>query len=89
MGVVMLQDQGIGVQHVAYHARKMNKHEVHYLNVHEPELLAMRDGYILTLGFMRKSKALTTRIYTCLPGNLCIPSLYVNRMDSCTPTGQE
>jgi hypothetical protein len=26
-------------------------------------------GYIMTLDFMRKSKALTTRIYTCLPGS--------------------
>jgi hypothetical protein len=34
IGAVLLQDQGIGLQHVAYHARKMNKHEVHY-HVHE------------------------------------------------------
>jgi hypothetical protein len=38
----MLQDQGIGLQPVAYHARKMNKHEVHY-HAHEQELLAVRD----------------------------------------------
>jgi hypothetical protein len=37
-----LQDQGIGLQHVAYHARKMNKHKVHY-HVHLKELLAARD----------------------------------------------
>jgi hypothetical protein len=40
VGDVLLQDQGIGLQHVAYHARKMNKHEVHY-PVHEQELLAV------------------------------------------------
>jgi hypothetical protein len=40
VGAVLLQDQGIGLQHVAYHARKMNKHEVHY-HVHEQELLAV------------------------------------------------
>jgi hypothetical protein len=40
--VVLLQYQGIGLQHVAYHARKMKKHEVHYY-VHEQELMAVRD----------------------------------------------
>jgi hypothetical protein len=45
VGVVMLQDQGIGLQHVAYHARKMNKHEVH-CHVHEQELLAVRDALL-------------------------------------------
>jgi hypothetical protein len=44
VGVVMLQDQG-GQQFVAYHARKMNKHEVHY-HVHEQELLAVRDALL-------------------------------------------
>jgi hypothetical protein len=39
-------------------------------------------GYIMTLNFMRKSKTLMTRINTCLPGNLCLPGWYVNRMDS-------
>jgi uncharacterized membrane protein len=34
MGDVMLQYQGTGLQYVAYHARKSNKHEVHY-HVHE------------------------------------------------------
>jgi hypothetical protein len=43
--VVLLQAQGIGLQHVAYHARKMNKHEVHY-HVHEQELLAVRDALL-------------------------------------------
>jgi hypothetical protein len=43
--VVQLQDQGIGLQHVAYHARKMNKHEVHYL-VHEQEILPARDALL-------------------------------------------
>jgi hypothetical protein len=43
--VVLLQDQGIGLQHVAYHARKMNKHEVHF-HVHEQELLAARDALL-------------------------------------------
>jgi hypothetical protein len=38
MEVVLLQDQGIGLQHAAYHARKMNKHEVHYYQVHEQKL---------------------------------------------------
>jgi hypothetical protein len=42
IGAVLLQDQGIGLQPVACHARKMNKHEVHY-HVHEQELLAVRD----------------------------------------------
>jgi hypothetical protein len=46
VGVVMLQNQGIiGLRHVAYHARKMNKHEVHY-HVHEQELLAVRDALV-------------------------------------------
>jgi hypothetical protein len=45
LGAVLLQDQGQGLQHVAYHARKMNKHEVHY-PVHEQELLAIRDALI-------------------------------------------
>jgi hypothetical protein len=44
--VVLLQDQGIGpLLIVAYHARKMNKHEVHHL-VHEQELLAVRDALL-------------------------------------------
>jgi hypothetical protein len=42
VGGVLSQDQGIGLQHVAYHARKMNKHEVEN-HVHEQELLAVRD----------------------------------------------
>jgi hypothetical protein len=41
----MSQDQGIGLQLVAYHARKMNKHELHY-HVHEQELLAVRDALL-------------------------------------------
>jgi hypothetical protein len=41
----LLQDQCNGLQHIAYHARKMNKHEVHY-HVHEQELLAMRDALL-------------------------------------------
>jgi hypothetical protein len=45
IGDVMLQDQGIGLQLVAYHARKMNKHEVHY-HVHEQELLAVHDALL-------------------------------------------
>jgi hypothetical protein len=45
VGVVLLQDQGIRLQPVAYHARKMNKHEVHY-HVHEQELLAVRDALL-------------------------------------------
>jgi hypothetical protein len=45
VGAVLLQDPGIGLQHVAYHARKMNKHEVHYL-VHEQELMAVRDALL-------------------------------------------
>jgi hypothetical protein len=45
VGAVLLQDQGIGLQLVAYHARKMNKHEVHY-HVHEQELLAVRDALL-------------------------------------------
>jgi hypothetical protein len=40
VGAVLLR--GIGLQHVPFHPRKMNKHEVHYL-VHEQELLAVRD----------------------------------------------
>jgi hypothetical protein len=42
---MLLQDQGIGLQHVAYHARKMNKDEVHY-HVHEHELLALREAVL-------------------------------------------
>jgi hypothetical protein len=42
---VLLQDQGNGLQHVAYNARKMNKHEVDY-HVHEQELLAVRDAIL-------------------------------------------
>ena len=45
VGAVLLQDQGHGLQPVAYHARKMNKHEVHY-PVHEQELLAVRDALL-------------------------------------------
>eukprot|EP00873_Tetraselmis_striata_P011441 jgi/Tetstr1/431705/TSEL_021230.t1 len=45
VGDVLLQDQGSGLRPVAYHARKMNKHEVHY-PVHEQELLAVRDALI-------------------------------------------
>jgi hypothetical protein len=45
LGAVLLQDQGIGLQHVAYHARKTNKHEVHY-HVHEQELLAVHDALL-------------------------------------------
>jgi hypothetical protein len=45
VGVVMLQDQSIGLQHFAYHARKTNKHEVHY-HVHEQELMAVRDALL-------------------------------------------
>jgi hypothetical protein len=45
VGVVLLQDQGIGLQPIAYHARKMNKHEVHY-RVHEQEVLAVRGALL-------------------------------------------
>jgi hypothetical protein len=45
VGAVLLQDQGIGLQYVAYHTRKMNKHEVHY-HVHERELLAVFDALL-------------------------------------------
>jgi CBS-domain-containing membrane protein len=45
VGFVMLQDQGIGLQLVACHARKMNKYEVHY-PIHEHELLAVRDALL-------------------------------------------
>jgi uncharacterized membrane protein len=45
VGAVLLQYQSIGLQHVAYHARKMSKHEVHYL-VHEQEFLAVRDALL-------------------------------------------
>jgi hypothetical protein len=45
VGVVLLQGQGIGLQPVAYHARKMNKHEVHY-PAHEQELQAMHDALL-------------------------------------------
>jgi hypothetical protein len=46
-------------------------------------------SYILTLDFMRKLKTLMARMNTSLPGNLCLPGRYVNRMDLCTPTGQD
>jgi hypothetical protein len=45
VGDVLLQDQGIGLQHVACHARKMTKNEVHY-PVHEQELLLVRDALL-------------------------------------------
>lgn len=45
VGDVQLQDQGDGLRLVTYHARKMNKHEVHY-RVHEQELLAVRDALL-------------------------------------------
>jgi hypothetical protein len=45
MGAVLLQDQGIGPQPIAYHARKMSKHEVHY-PVHEQELPVVRDALL-------------------------------------------
>jgi hypothetical protein len=45
VGVVLLQDQGIGLQPLAYHARKMNKHEVHH-HVHEQEQLVVRDALL-------------------------------------------
>ena len=43
LGAVLLQDQGEGLQPVAYHARKMNKHECNY-PVHEQELLGVVDA---------------------------------------------
>jgi hypothetical protein len=43
--VVLLQDQRIGLQHVACHAWKMNKHEVLYL-VHEKDVLDVRDALL-------------------------------------------
>jgi hypothetical protein len=43
VGPVLLQVQGIGLQPVAYYARKMNKHEVHY-PIHEHEVLSVRDA---------------------------------------------
>ena len=43
LGAVLLQDQGNGLQPVAYHARKMNKHECNY-PVHEQELLGVVDA---------------------------------------------
>jgi hypothetical protein len=46
-------------------------------------------GYILNLDFMRKLKVFMTRISTSLPGDHCLHGWYVNRMDSCTPTGQD
>jgi hypothetical protein len=45
VGAVLLQDQGIGLHLVAHHARKMNKHGVHY-PVHEQELLAVCDALL-------------------------------------------
>jgi hypothetical protein len=45
VGAVLLQDQGIGLQPVAYHVRKMNKHDVHY-HVHEQKLLAVHDALL-------------------------------------------
>ena len=45
VGAVLLQNQGNGLQPVAYHARKMNAHEIHY-PVHEQELLAVRDALL-------------------------------------------
>jgi hypothetical protein len=48
VGAMLLQDQGVGLQHVAYHARKMNKHEVLY-HVHEQELLAVRDALLYSV----------------------------------------
>jgi hypothetical protein len=45
VGDVLLQDQGIGLQLVAYHARKMNKHEVHY-HAHKQELVAVRHALL-------------------------------------------
>jgi hypothetical protein len=45
VGAMLLQDQGIGLQHVAYHDRKMNKHNVHY-DVHEQDLLLVRDALL-------------------------------------------
>jgi hypothetical protein len=45
MGGVFLQDQGIGLQHVAYRARKLNKHGVH-CHVHEQYSLAVRDALL-------------------------------------------
>jgi hypothetical protein len=43
VGVVLLQDQGIVLQLVTYHARKMNKYEAVQYHVHEQELMAVRD----------------------------------------------
>jgi nucleoside diphosphate kinase len=42
VGYVFIEYQGIGLNVVAYHALKMNKHEVHY-HVHEQELLTIRN----------------------------------------------
>jgi hypothetical protein len=43
----------------------------------------------MILDFMRKSKTLMTQVNAYLPGNMCLLGLYVNRMDSCTRTGQD
>jgi hypothetical protein len=51
------------------------------------QIFPWNPGYILTLDFMRKSKALMTRTNICLPGNLCLMSsacclMYVALLDS-------
>jgi hypothetical protein len=52
VGAMLLQDQGIGLRHVAYHARKMNnKHEVHY-HVYDQELVAVRDALLKFRGYL-------------------------------------
>jgi hypothetical protein len=58
IGAVLLQDQGIGLQDVTYHARKMNKHEVYY-HVHEQELLAVRDTLLKFRCFLDGAAGLT------------------------------
>ena len=45
VGSVLLQDQGNGLQPVAYHARKMNQAERNY-PVHEQELLGVKDALL-------------------------------------------
>jgi hypothetical protein len=76
VGTMLLQDQGIGLDYVAYHARKMKRHEVHY-HVHEQDLMPVRDALpssVATWMARRDSMYLriTTRCNTCFGYAICL-----------------
>ena len=58
VGATLVQDQGGGLQPVAFHARKMNVHERNY-PVHEQELLGVRDGLLAFRCYLEGCRKIT------------------------------